>query len=265
MNVKLWGLIFSGLLLSCVSKKKFEANSEKLNSELNSALNWGQMLNKKLDSTQLAFNDLREKTEKEKTYLLSQIDKKTADILEKDQVLQSRAEHLRNLQAQLEAELQQSQRLQEAIQNALIGFSGEEISVELKNGAVYVSLSDQLLFESASAKLNPKGLDALGKLAVALKNQVDVQICIVGHTDSLPIKTTRYKDNWDLSVDRAVSIIRILEEKHGINGSRIKAGGRSWHDPIAPNKEASGRARNRRTEILLSPRLYHLFGTLGTD
>jgi len=156
------------------------------------------------------------------------------------------------------------QMLMVAVKEALLGFSGNELSVEIKNGKVYVSLAEQLLFKSGSYKVDPKGERALIQLSEALKTSPDINILIEGHTDNVPISSKTIKDNWDLSVLRATSITRILT-RAGVNPGRITAAGRSEYQPVTSNATADGKQKNRRTEIILSPDLDELFELLQAN
>ena len=144
---------------------------------------------------------------------------------------------------------------------ALKGFSKNDLSVIQKNGKVYVSLSENLLFPSASAVVNPKGVEALSKLAEVLNVNSDVAVNIEGHTDSIPIRG-KYKDNWDLSTARANAIVRILVDTYKVDPVRVIASGHSFFDPLASNSTSEGRGINRRTEIILSPKLEEMYKLL---
>jgi chemotaxis protein MotB len=147
--------------------------------------------------------------------------------------------------------------------NALVGFKSNELTVSIKNGKVYVSLQENLLFPSGSAVVNPKGKDALGKLAEVLNQNTDITVDIEGHTDSIPIHG-KYQDNWDLSLARAASIVRILTTDYKVDPTRIIASGHSQYDPVQPNITPEGRQQNRRTDIILSPKLDELYKLLQT-
>jgi chemotaxis protein MotB len=145
---------------------------------------------------------------------------------------------------------------------ALKGFNSSDLSVYQKNGKVYVRLSENLLFPSGSAVVNPKGVDALSKLAAVLNLNSDVSVNIEGHTDSIPIRG-RFKDNWDLSTARANAIVRVLVNNYKVDPVRVVASGHSYYDPIDTNATTQGRAQNRRTEIILSPKLDQMYKLLG--
>ena len=156
--------------------------------------------------------------------------------------------------------------LKNLVSNALGSYGSNELTVEQRNGRIYVSLSEQLLFKSGSAKVDPKGQRALAQLAQALQTSDDVRILVEGHTDNVPVsRTSQYmKDNWDLSVMRATSIVQILLN-NGVNPNQITAAGRGEHDPIAPNDSKENKQKNRRTEIILTPDLSALIEALGQD
>jgi len=153
--------------------------------------------------------------------------------------------------------------LKQKVSEALLNFKENDLTVEVKNGKVYVSLAEQLLFNSGSTEVDPKGAEALKKLAQVLKDNQDVNIVVEGHTDDVPISgNNRYlKDNWDLSVLRATSIVRILTN-NGASPDRVTAGGKGEFSPTSSNDNAEGRKENRRTEIILTPKLDELFQIL---
>jgi len=169
---------------------------------------------------------------------------------------------LMRLQSLLEQQKAQGRLLKDKMAEALKGFSSNELTVVQKNGKVYVSLSENLLFPSGSAVVNPKGVDALSKLAAVLNLNSDVAVNIEGHTDSIPIKG-RFSDNWDLSTARANSIVRVLVNNYKVDPLRVIASGHSYFDPLQSNSTAEGRSKNRRTEIVLSPKLDEMYKLIG--
>ncbi len=158
------------------------------------------------------------------------------------------------------------QALKKRITEALLNFKESDLSVSVKNGKVYVSLSEQLLFKSGSTSVDPKGVNALQQLAKAIKDQKDLNIMVEGHTDDVPISRTSQfmNDNWDLSVLRATSIIRILT-KTGVSTDNVMAAGRGEFIPVATNDTKEGRQKNRRTEIIITPNLDELFEILKVN
>ncbi len=151
------------------------------------------------------------------------------------------------------------------VKNALNGFSSSELTVREEGGKVYVAMSDKLLFESGSAIVNEKGKQALGILSEVLNTQTDVDIYIEGHTDSVPIHTPIFQDNWDLSVIRSTSVVRILTETYGVNPLQIQPCGRGEYKPVDTNTTPDGRAHNRRTEIIIAPKLDKLYKLLENN
>ena len=123
-------------------------------------------------------------------------------------------------------------------------------------------MSDKLLFESGSAKVDKRGKEALAKLAEVLNKQTDIDVFIEGHTDTKPINTVQFKDNWDLSVIRATSVVRILTKDYKVNPLQIQPTGRGQYMPVADNATAEGRSLNRRTEIIMAPKLDKLMQLL---
>lgn len=147
--------------------------------------------------------------------------------------------------------------LRDAIKNALTDFSSGELSVYTKDGKVYVSMSDKLLFKSGSTVVESKGVDALGKLAEVIKKNTDILVNIEGHTDNVPYLSSNgfIKDNWDLSLMRASSVLHILIDKYKVTPLQVLASGRGEFSPKESNSTTEGRAANRRTEIILAPKV----------
>ena len=190
---------------------------------------------------------------------------KTDELNEKERLLKERELALNDLRDVIARQDSITKRLNDIIRNALLGFNSDELSVEIKNGKVYVSMSDKLLFKSGSVAVETKGKEAIKLLADVLGKNPDIDILIEGHTDNVPIKTVIYKDNWDLSVARATSIVRILTEEYKIVPTRLTASGKGEFSPRATNETPEGRALNRRTEIILSPKLDEIMQLLKTN
>lgn len=189
---------------------------------------------------------------------------KSKELEKKEKLLQEREQKLKEMQSIIDKQDSLVNRLNTVVKNALLGFNPDELTVEMKNGKVYVSMSDKLLFKSGSAEVEAKGKDALKKLAEVLNKNTDVDILIEGHTDNVPIKTAVYKDNWDLSAARATSVVRLLTDDYTVEAKRLTASGKGEYFPVAPNLTSEGKAKNRRTEIILSPKLDELFKLLET-
>ena len=178
----------------------------------------------------------------------------------KEQIAEQRR-RLAQLQALMDQQKRAIQDIRKKMTDALVGFNSKDLTVSIKNGKVYVSLSENLLFPSGSAVVNPKGKEALSKLATVLNTNPDITVDIEGHTDTVPIHG-RYRDNWDLSVARSTAIVRILTTDYKVDPVRVEASGHSQYDPVQTNSTAEGRALNRRTEIILSPKLDELYKLL---
>lgn len=180
--------------------------------------------------------------------------------------LTEREKKVRELENIMAAKDKAVQDLKNSISNALLNFKENDLTVNVKNGKVYVSLAEQLLFASGSTDVDAKGVTALQQLAKALKDQRDIHIMVEGHTDNVPIskKSPYMQDNWDLSVMRATAITKILT-KAGLSASQVTAAGKGEHVPLAPNTTPQNKQKNRRTEIIITPNLDELFKILGAN
>lgn len=180
--------------------------------------------------------------------------------------LLEREKKVRELETILANKDKAVQDLRNRISNALLNFKENDLTVNVKNGKVYVSLAEQLLFGSGSIEVDAKGVTALQQLAKAIKDQKDIQIMVEGHTDNVPIgKKSQYmQDNWDLSVMRATSITKILT-KAGVSANQITASGKGEFSPLLANTSDANKQKNRRTEIIITPDLDELFKILGTN
>lgn len=216
--------------------------------------------------------------------LLNELQTSQEDLARKEQLLREletsvtgQRQDVNRLQAELESRnarllemeemLYQKDRvlddLRQKVADALLGFEGQGLTVTRRDGKVYVSLEEKLLFKSGSTVVDPNGVRALRQLAVVLANNPDIDIMIEGHTDDVPFrKGSSIKDNWDLSVMRATSIVRILLDGSGIDPTRLTVAGRGEFMPVDPAQTSEARRKNRRTEIILSPDLSEIFSIL---
>jgi len=194
-----------------------------------------------------------------------ELKQKSEELIAKEKILASRENALNDLKKVVSRQDSITNRLNNILRKALLGFKTDELSVYIKDGKVYVSLSDKLLFKSGSAAVEAKGTEAIKVLADVLTKNNDIDILVEGHTDNIPIKTTLYHDNWDLSAARAISIVRILTDEYKISPMRLTASGKGEFSPRASNLTVEGRASNRRTEIILSPKLDELMKLLKTN
>jgi chemotaxis protein MotB len=208
------------------------------------------------------YNSFSNKSGMEVAKLNEDLKLKSKELERKENLLRDREQRLKEMEAIVSKQDSITNALNTIVKNALLGFRADELSVEMKNGKVYVSMTDKLLFKSGSAAVEDKGKQAIKKLAEVLNKNSDIDIAIEGHTDNIPIKTNLYKDNWDLSVARATSIVRMLNEEYRVDPKRLTASGKGEYFPVANNDDQEGRAKNRRTEIILSPKLDELFKML---
>ncbi|MFB1021911.1 MAG: OmpA family protein [Vicingaceae bacterium] len=180
--------------------------------------------------------------------------------------LEKREERVNELEAVLARKDSAVLALKAKVQDALLGFENNGLTIEQKNGKVYVSLDESLLFASGKYDIEKKGKEALNSLGAVLEKNSDVNVLVEGHTDNVPYNGSGIlKDNWDLSVKRATSVVKIILEKNDINAQRLTAAGRADYIPIASNDTKEGRAANRRTEIILTPKLDELMKLLESN
>jgi chemotaxis protein MotB len=233
-----------------------------LEGDLSAAQKREQGLNEDLAEQQRKYDQLMKNAGEEVETLSGHLMDKEAQLASKEQLLKEREARLKVLEDIVRKQDELMKALSDRVKNALLGFNADELTVEMRNGKVYVSMSDKLLFRSGSDAVEAKGVEALGKLGEVLQRNADISIQIEGHTDSIPINTARFRDNWDLSAARSTGVVRILTGK-GMDPERVVASGKGEFSPIAPNSTAEGRAKNRRTEIILSPKLDDLMELLG--
>jgi chemotaxis protein MotB len=239
------------------TKKLATLNSEydQLNTYYKNLLNNSGKLNRDLAQQQdqlLTVRENLENTRKLNDSLSTSLVERERKVKELEQILANKDKAVKDLK--------------DRITNALLNFKENDLTVKVKNGKVYVSLAEQLLFGSGSIEVDSKGVMALQQLARAIKDQRDIQIMIEGHTDNVPIsKKSQYmQDNWDLSVMRATSITKILTAA-GVSAKQITAAGKGEFSPLAANDNAQNKQKNRRTEIIITPNLDELFKILGTN
>ena len=203
-------------------------------------------LQSKVEGLDKNYANLRANSSSEIKKLLDNLQKREARLKEVEDILRKRDEA--------------TNALKDKLQKALLGFQQSGLSVEIRNGKVYVSLTDKLLFSSGSIIIDEKGKQALSGLATVLKTQPDINISVEGHTDNQRVVNLgQIKDNWDLSVLRATSVVRYLTDVEKIENTRITATGKGEYQPIEDVNTPEARSRNRRIEIVLSPKLDELY------
>ncbi|MEM9549406.1 MAG: flagellar motor protein MotB [Bacteroidota bacterium] len=150
------------------------------------------------------------------------------------------------------------------LKRSLSNINDSDIQVEVRGGLVHVSISDKLLFQSGSSTINARAEEVLGKIATVINDHDELEILVEGHTDNVPMNNGCIEDNWDLSVKRATAVVRSLANEHYVDPTRLTAAGRSYYIPKEDNDSAQGRSKNRRTEIIIQPRLDQFFQLLET-
>ena len=269
-------LLLAGVACACVSNKKFnsmKAEALRLDGELNSANTRIDDLTRRndtltaknlrlvSDSTRLymSYTALQERYQK----LLADGSAETARMLKEletsQMALNERSRRVNELEAMLRSREEAITAIRRKVTDALTGFDGKGLSISIKNGNVYVSMDDKLLFRSGSFEIDPNGARAVHDLATVLAQNPDINVMVEGHTDDVPYRPNgQLRDNLDLSAKRATTVVRLLLENKGIAPSRIIAAGRGESLPVASGKTSEARAKNRRTEIILTPKLDEL-------
>lgn len=268
-------LLFISSLTSCVvlSPKKYKAllgtkdslytafnegliKIENLEKEVSKLKKDTTLMAEELRDLQNSYNSMDANYKKLKNNSSSEITKLSGDLAAREKRLKEVEEVLRKRDEATNA-------LKEKLQQALLGFTKNGLTVEIKNGKVYVSLTDKLLFPSGSIIIDEKGKQALTQLANVLKQQPEINIAVEGHTDNQKINNLgQIKDNWDLSVLRATSVVRYLTENEKVESVRMTATGKGEFQPLGTNANADGRSKNRRIEIVLSPKLDELYNLI---
>ena len=279
-------LLFGALavfLFSCVSQKKFKAAEAKIDS-LTAA-------NAKLAGDLKNCNDLTATDANQRTALQNQIDalNKQIDFLKQNHdvtlkqlqdlsvISSSQAEsikksldnigakdsYIQNLQAALAHKDSLNMALVMNLKGAIGNMDDKDINIKVDKGVIYIDISDKLLFKSGKYEVTDDAKTVLGKVATVLKAQPDIEFMVEGHTDNKPYNHPgQLKDNWDLSVKRATSVVRILQNQYGLDPAHITAAGRSEYVPVTANDTEEGRAANRRTRIVILPQLDQFFKLL---
>lgn len=222
---------------------------------------------KKLSGNLQMTQEELQKKQDELKQLEAQLNQKKTDLDNANTELKKREARVVELETILKNKDQAVNDLRKKVADALLGFVNNGLTVEQKNGKVYVSLEERLLFASGSTIVDPKGVEALRKLAKVLEQSPDINVLVEGHTDNVPYSSASgaIKDNWDLSVLRATSIVKILLQNSKIDATRLTAAGRGEYLPIDKANTAEARKRNRRTEIILTPKLDELLKVLETQ
>ena len=260
--------LISIFLASCVSQKKFTELEELQQNTKNLLDSTTVQLNTCNDEKEAALAQVASLTEQNKFLTennqdlinnignLTTLSTKGAENLEKS--LESMKEKDIRIQRMQDAVTKKDSvtlALVTSLKGVLGNMSDEDIEINVEKGVVYVSISDKLLFRSGSYTVTNRAKTVLGKVAKVVNDKPEIEFMVEGHTDNVPIKMDGIEDNWDLSVKRATAVVRILENEFGVSPSRMTAAGRSYYIPVADNDTASNRAKNRRTRIVVLPKL----------
>ena len=262
-------ILLGGLALtSCVSNKKFRALQDQLKSTedlLNTAT---VKLNSCLKDRELLQSNnelLRKNNEGLLTNLgnMTMLTQKGADNLERSlESIKEKDLTIKNLRDAVTRRDSINLALVQSLKGVLGNLDDEDITVQVDKGVVYVSISDKMLFSSGSYNVTRRAREVLGKVAKVVNNKPDFEFMVEGHTDNVPIKNTCIKNNWDLSVLRATAVVNILQNDFGVSPSRMTAAGRGEYVPVTSNSTPEGRAINRRTRIVVLPKLDQFYNMI---
>jgi chemotaxis protein MotB len=274
-------VLLIALLSSCASTKKAALTSEnkKLQSDvkncqdqLASSRNENEQLNAKVASLQSVIDDLNKRlsgVKSDNSQILttlqdvSVMSARQAESVKKSlEVINAKDNYINGLQSALARKDSLNMALVNNLKSAVGNMNDQDINIKVEKGVVYIDISDKMLFNSGRYTVTDQARKVLGKVAKVLNAHPDIEFMVEGHTDNVPIHTDGLADNWDLSVKRATSVVRILQEQYHIKPARMAAAGRSEYLPVASNNDASGRALNRRTRIVILPQLDQFFDLL---
>ncbi|WP_297332318.1 OmpA family protein [Flavobacterium sp.] len=257
-------------LTSCGSKKKIaelEAKNKEIQDMLNSAtiklntcLAEKEGMAARIEDLKQANTDLKVSKDN-----FAELSTKGAQTIEKSlESLKEKDLKISRLQDALTRKDSVTLALVTSIKRA-VGVNDPDIEVNVEKGVVYISIADKLLFKSGRYEVTDRAKEILGKVAAIVKDKPDFECMVEGHTDNVPINNPVLQDNWDLSVKRATSIVRILQQDYGIDPKRLVAAGRGEYVPLEANTTAEGRARNRRTRILVLPKIDQFYDMIEKE
>ena len=263
-------------LVSCVSSKKY-TELEALQKSTNDLLNTATMKINTLEDDKAAalanVNSLEEQLKFLKANNqdlinnlgnLTTLSQKGAENLEKSlESLREKDTRIKSLRDAVTRKDSVTLALVTSLKGVLGNMNDDDIEINVEKGVVYVSISDKLLFRSGSFTVNKAAKEVLGKVATVINNRPELEFMVEGHTDNVPIKVEGTVDNWDLSVRRATSVVRILQKDFGVAPARMTAAGRAEFMPVAENDSAKGRAKNRRTRIVVLPKLDQFYDLIN--
>ncbi|MCW3076453.1 MAG: hypothetical protein JWO32_1062 [Bacteroidetes bacterium] len=245
---------------------KLNTLNEQLMDRLNKLLTGSNNDNSKLSGDLQMTREQLLKKEDELKALEAKLNKQKQDLDELSVQLKQREARVNELEDILKKKDQAATDLKKKLSDALLGFENKGLTITQKNGKVYVSMDESLLFASGKTNVEARGVEALKSVAKVLETNTDINVMVEGHTDDVPMKGAgEIKDNWDLSVIRATSVTKILLSNAKIDAQRITSAGRGEYFPLDPAKTPEARKKNRRTEIILTPKLDELLKVLGNN
>lgn len=256
------------LLSSCVSQKKYaelEAQQRETEDKLNSAT---VKLNSCLDEKERLNTQIGQLSNQNTALLnnvgdLATLSKKEAENLERSlESIKEKDMKIQKMQDAITKKDSVTLALVTSLKGALGNMNDEDIEINVEKGVVYVSISDKLLFASGKYNVSDRAREVLGKVATVVKNRPELEFMVEGHTDDQPIRNAVLQDNWDLSVKRATSVVRVLQDEFGVEPQRMTAAGRSYYIPLDTNDTKEGRSKNRRTRIVILPKLDQFFNLI---
>ncbi|WP_281636665.1 OmpA/MotB family protein [Flavobacterium marginilacus] len=232
------------------------ANLAKVQADLEAAKNKMKVMQDSYAALEKNSNESLEANMKKNRDLLAQLDAKAKALADEQEKLNESSQRLKELEDLIAAKEASMKKLKETLSKALNGFEGKGLTVEQKNGKVYVSMENKLLFSSGSWAVGAEGKKAVVEVGKVLGDNPDISVLIEGHTDNDPYEGSGpIADNWDLSTKRATAIVAILGENKKVNKQNLTAAGRSEYSPLVSNSTAEGKSKNRRIEIILTPKL----------
>lgn len=236
--------------------EKIKSERDKWQADYTAANNKNAVLQESYDALEKNSNDALKANLAKNRDLLEQLEAKGKALASEQERLDASGKRLNELEDLIAAKEVSMRKLKETLSNALNGFEGKGLTVEQKNGKVYVSMENKLLFKSGSWAVNSEGKTAVVEVGKVLGDNPDISVLIEGHTDDDPYAGSGpIADNWDLSTKRATAIVAILSENKAVNKQNLTAAGRGEFSPLGSNATAEGKAKNRRIEIILTPRL----------
>jgi chemotaxis protein MotB len=235
-----------------------------LNREVDDLKEQNRIVKRQYNELQTMQTNFSTSSQKEMHELLQKIQQSEESLQQKEDELREKNKKYAELQAAMEKQAEALTLLKKKVTDALIGFEGKGLSIVQKNGKVYVSVDEKLLFKSGKWNIEKPGLEALAEVSKILEQNADINILVEGHTDNVKYTgTAALTDNWDLSVKRATTVVRTLLKDRMIDPKRITAAGRGEFMPLDTNETTEGRQKNRRTEIILSPKFDELLDILN--